>query len=554
MNVETLTVPVGHPLPYAYINRKDAALEQHFGGHPANPEDWRRRAELLRSNERPKADPQKVAAVLLAFNRRYGCSRLTEDHIAAVGSGAFTVAGGHQACLWTGPAMVIHKAVSIINAAKYAERELGQRVIPVFWIAGEDHDWDEANHAYVIGSGYELSKLSAGRPEHPRTSVTRTEVVPAVWREQIQQLADTLPDTLFKPELLGMLEKAAEQASTLTDLFASLLTVLFAGEGLVLLDADDPALRKLEAPMFERMLSEGGRLEQAYTSAGEQLTAMGYPLQAEAQPNCAHLFLYRDERLVPAERQLAGERILLYRGEMGYTDRKESFAIAPDKLLDAAGRWPELFSNNVLTRPLMQDYLLPVLATVLGPGEIAYWAQTTEAFRVFGMSMPLVVPRTSFTVTDSSIEKWMDHFGISMEEARAGLDERKKAWLNSQDDWQLDEVFARTEREFETIYAPLLDKLPQVEKGLVSIGADNKERILAQIRYLHGKAKEAHERRHDTELSRWDRISIWIQPEGKPQERVLNLTVFWNRYGSRWLEELLGVPFDPAGGHYHIRL
>ncbi|EXX92549.1 hypothetical protein BG53_12780, partial [Paenibacillus darwinianus] len=238
----------------------------------------------------------------------------------------------------------------------------------------------------------------------------------------------------------------------------------------------------------------------------------------------------------------------------GFTDRKGTFGVSERALLSLAAEAPELFSNNVLTRPLMQDYVLPVLASVLGPAEIAYWAQLGEAFRSFGMAMPIVMPRTSFTVTDDGIRKYMAAYGLSFEDVRSRFEECKQAWLDGRDTLSLDELFEETERRFTEVYEPLLQTLPALEAGLAELGEKNKQRIIEQVRFLRARAKEAHRLRYEAEMRRFDRVAVWLRPEDKPQERVINYTSLWNRFGSHWLDSLLAVPCNRSGGHYIIHL
>lgn len=555
MNVEHVDMPSGYPVTDAYVKRSDGRLAGLFGSHPEAAGDWRARADWLRRSESLRADRRQVAEALAAFNRKAGASAATNANVEALGTGAFAVVGGQQAGLLTGPVMVIHKAVSVVNAAKWAEKEVGCKVVPVFWIAGEDHDWDEANHACLVTAGSVLKKLAVGREGRSKTSVSRTKLDPGTWSAVLGELADSLPDTEFKPELLESLKLAASASDTLTELFARIMASLFAKEGLVLIDADDPALRRLEAPMFIRMLEKGEELERAYASGSSGLSELGYALQVEPQPGCANLFVYRDPAIDPNAGRLEGERVLLYRKDGGmFTDRKETFAVSQPALLALAAETPELFSNNVLTRPLMQDYVLPVLATVVGPAEIAYWAQLGEAFRSLGMAMPIVLPRTSYTVTDDGIRKYMDVYGLSFDDVRNRFDERKQAWLDERDTLSLDELFEETERRIADLYEPLLQALPAIEAGLADIGEKNRRKIVEQVRFLRAKAKDAHRLRFEAELRRFDRVAVWLRPDGKPQERVINYASMWNRYGSHWLDSLLAVPCSRSGGHYIIHL
>ena len=555
MHVHCLINPISPPVSEAYVRGTDPELAALYGGRAADPESLRRRAERLRLSGHERADAGEVAEALAAYNRRIGASGAALANIGRLKAGALAVVGGQQAGLFTGPVMVIHKALAVIRAAQWAERETGRPVVPVFWIAGEDHDWQEANHAYVVSNEKGLVRIAVERDEHPRTSVSRTKVGRERMAEAVRRLAESLPDSEHKPALLDRIEAAAARAETLSDWFGALMADLFAEDGLILMDADDPAIRALEAPMFRRMVAENELLASAFASAGGQLVRLGYAAQAELHENGANLFLFRDGRfggIGPGAP--AGERVMLYRDGGKFTDKRRTFTLDRGELERLALEAPELFSNNVLTRPLMQDYVLPVLATVLGPGEIAYWAQVGEAFRAFGMEMPVIVPRMSYTVTDGALRKRMDMFGLTLEDVSVRLEERKRAWLAKHDSLPVERLFAEAVRRFDELYDPLLAELAAADAWLGDLGLRNKERIREQIRWLEQKALESRNRRYEADVRRFDRLGDWLAPGGRPQERVLNMTAMWNAWGRDWLEALRAVPFDPLGGHYRVDL
>ncbi len=554
MLVERIDLPQSHPVTEAYMNQSDPGVAELFGSHPVDAEAWRERMAWLDDSAEQRADRKQTAGVLRNYNERLGLTPAIEANLSALEQGASVIVGGQQAGLFTGPVMVIHKAISIIQAARWAEEATGKRVVPVFWIAGEDHDWAEANHAVIVRGDGGLHKIAVEREEYPRTSVSRTKLTPGIWQAALQELAETLPDSAHKAALLDELEAAIRRSDTLSGQFAAMLACLFAEEGLVLMDADDPNLRRIEGPMFARLIESGQQLEEAYRENGARLEALGYPLQVESQPDCANLFVFRDERLQPGAGRLAGERVLMYRRDGRYEDRKGTLIVERDKLLQLAAETPELLSNNVLTRPLMQDYVLPVLATVLGPGEIAYWAQTSYAFRALAMRMPIVLPRMSFTMLDEPLKKRMAAFDLTLDDVKSRLDERKAAWLAQQGATDLDARFEAAEQGFAALYQPLLDELAERDGGLGALGQRNRERIIEQIRYLQRKTHEAHQLRHEADLRLFDYIAAWLQPDGKPQERVISWVSLWNRHGRHWLDNLMAIPYDRLGGHYLVHL
>ncbi|WP_020615593.1 bacillithiol biosynthesis cysteine-adding enzyme BshC [Paenibacillus daejeonensis] len=549
MKTQVLERSPGSTLTDAYVHRTDSRIEGLFPYHPQDERDWERRASYLDSRASERVDAIALAAVLENYNRRNGASAQTMEAISRVADGALVIVGGQQAGLWGGPLMILHKAVTVINAARDAQQRLRRPVVPVFWIAGEDHDWEEACHTYLPGEGG-LQKLAIARPAGPRTSVSRTPVEQAIWTEQLGALATLLPDTLHKPGLIRQLEAMAARSVTLSELLASVLSWLFANEGLVLLDADDPELRRLESPMLQRMLVDNRQLEESFRSVSDDVEAWGYKLQAEAETDSANLFYYRKDVRAPG----AGERTKLYRTEQGFADRRGLIRLSTAEAIAAAAAEPEQFSNNVLSRPMMQDYVLPVLATVLGPGEIGYWGITGRAFQVMGMEMPIVVPRMSFTLIDETTAKHMEKYALTIEDVMFRFEEFRDTWLAAQDRDQLGNQFDVAEQQMLALYDPLLKDVAARMPGLAALTAKNRELFSAHIAFMRRRVDDELKRKHEVSLNQLERIRLMLYPGGIPQERVLNFTLYWNKYGGDWLQQLLRIPFDPSGKHRLVYL
>ena len=550
MHVHGLTNSISPPVSEAYVRGNDPELAALFGGHAGDPDIWLRRADRLERHRHDRADAMRVAEALAAYNKRIGASGAALANINRLAAGALAVVGGQQAGLFTGPVLVIHKALSVIRAARWAEQKTGRPVVPVFWIAGEDHDWQEANHAFIVSHETGLVRIAVERDEHPRTSVSRTKLDRGRIEGAMRELAAALPDSEHKPALLDRIEAAAARAETLSDWFGALMADLFAEDGLILMDADDPAIRAVEAPMFRRMVAENETLASSFASAEAKLGRLGYTAQAELQPDGANLFMFRDERfggIGPGAP--AGERVMLYRDGGNFVDKRRTFRLDRRELERLALEAPDLFSNNVLTRPLMQDYVLPVLATVLGQGEIAYWAQVGEAFRTFGMEMPIIVPRLEFTVVEGTVQKLLDKFGLSVEDALLRLEEKRTEWFKAQDELGIERLFADVRRRFDELYAPVIETAGKINPGLRRLGETNRQKILEQITFMESHTREAFESGFEAASRQFDRIRVTLTPLGKRQERVFNPLAYMNKYGRGWIDELMRLKPNWNGLH-----
>lgn len=485
-----------------------------------------------------RASLPQVAAALRSYQAHlpyYSEAEASLDKLEQ--PGCLVVAGGQQAGLFGGALLIYYKALSVIQTARDAERRLGRPVVPVFWIAGEDHDFDEANHVNIQSAEGGVRRIRIERPEGPRQAVSRTSLTAAQWETALQDLAAQLPDTEFKQALLERLQSHVADVPSLSLAFARLLADWFGNQGLVLLDADDPELRALEGPMFRDLIVNNIQLEAALKVGESDVLGKGFKLQAETTPGGANLFLHHEQG-----------RLLLYREQDRYVDRRGFASLSFDQILELSDSSPDRLSTNALTRPLMQDYLLPVLAAVLGPSELAYWGILGPAFHEFGLSMPLLIPRQSFTYLEHNVNKLLENFSLTVEEALSSWEQRKSEWLSTKDEWNLEDKFQRVKRQFTDMYAPIMDTVSSLQPGLAKLAESNKEKILEQIGYLESRSLDAIAKQHEASLRQWDRIQLSLTPLGKPQERVYGTVHYWNRYGADWLARWLDVPYEVTGG------
>ncbi|WP_018886771.1 bacillithiol biosynthesis cysteine-adding enzyme BshC [Paenibacillus massiliensis] len=492
------------------------------------------RAKRLDATTELRMNREEVVRCLELYNTRHNAHEAVKASLDRLKRPeTLVIVGGQQSGLLSGQLLVIYKAITIIKAAKEAEAKLGRPVVPVFWIAGEDHDWDEVNQTYVMSGTSSPLKLALSAQPSGRSQVSEVEIASEEWAQLLRDLEQNLPDSEHKGQLLENLQGLLYASATLSEAFAKILGMLFGPYGLILLDSADPELRRLEQTMFERIIQKNEALNQAYQQAEQQVIERGYSPQADVVDGGVNLFYIHE-----------GERLLLFRQRDRFMDRRGQVVFSQEELLQQLRLHPERFSNNVLTRPLMQDYLLPVLGTVLGNGEISYWALTRRAFEVMGMEMPPLLPRMSYTLVEPVVHKHMTRYDVTFGDVLYGLDQKKQQWLSAQDDYGMEEEFGRVRSQFRELYEPLLERATTIEKGLARVGATNQSKIEEQLSYLESKVKEALERKHETALNQWNLMGASLFPLERPQERVYNILLYMNRYGNQLLEQLMDIELD----------
>jgi bacillithiol biosynthesis cysteine-adding enzyme BshC len=491
----------------------------------------------------PASNRPELVDGLLAFNREIGNHAHALQNIEKLRQpDAYVTVAGQQAGVLTGPLYTIHKAITIIRLAEEQEAKRGKPVVPVFWIAGEDHDYEEVNHTYVQTRASEVKKVKLGTEHAGRTSISHLPVAPDEIRTFIDEYFAEQIETEFSGEIKETLYRFAESSDTLTGFFARTMAWLLGEQGLILMDAALPFVRRLEKPVFAQIIERNEELNEAVSVQGEKLEALGYHRQVETDRSNAQFFLYRE-----------GERVGVTRLADGtFQTRDGSETYTKQQLLTMLEENPEQFSANVVTRPLMQEYLLPTLAFVGGPGEIAYWGLYAESFRRMGFEMPPLIPRLSFSLFEGAVQKNMRKYEVSTKEALTGLAEKREQFLAAQDTLNFEEKFNDVREKITRLYTPLIRDAAEIERGLQNLGEKNLEKVLEQVSYYENKIQAAFVKQHEAALRQFDRIAVSLFPLDKPQERVYNIFGYLNKYGMEWFRAFASYPYDVVPEHYAV--
>lgn len=545
MKLQAIPWDPGNSFAKGYYEQESFATSR-FDSAPWNEKDWEMKLEELERKRTWMVDRGQLADVLLKFNRAHGASDATLKHIESLRNpSSFVIAGGQQAGLFTGPLLVIYKAITIIQEARYASQKLQREVVPIFWIAGEDHDFEEVNHMFYVHKAQEIRKTQVEKRTSEMAPISLTKISSEQWAKALQEVDEAWVDTEFKSELFERLHTYASNSDTLTGLFARIMHDLFADYGLVLLDSQDAALRQLEIPFFKWLIDHRDELEESFKQGESKLRKEGYALQAPSEEGQAYVFKLHE-----------GRRTMLYKTDEGFGDRQNRFFIHHTDLITELNEHPEHFSNNVLSRPLMMQFVLPVLGTVLGTSEMAYWGQLKEAFQLAGFVMPLVIPRYQYTIIEGAVARHLRKFELSPEQVLtpAQWEEKRAEWIKSRQTVEVDLLFHEAKEQFLEIYEPIVSSISDVQPGLRKLAQSNQAKIVEQMNFLHKKTNEAFLSQHDTGLRQWDRIRMSILPEDKQQERVFNIFSYLVKYGSDWLDELIKTPIEDARHHHIINI
>lgn len=533
MKVKDLNLSPSTKLVQDYLEQKQEA-NAFFDYLPYEQESYSLRYRELMSRSFQR---QELVERLKGFHKTFTYYEKSHEQLERLlDPRSVAIVGGQQPGLFTGPLYTIYKAITIIQLAKEQEKELQVPVVPVFWIAGEDHDLDEVNHIYVpvAEKTEKLVQKEAPLNRIPLSHVCFSETELERW---FIMLGEVLPETEHTATLLEKLKQLVTAGDSYVRSFAELISWLFKDEGLVLIDANDPNIRELEKDMFSQMIEDNAEIHHAFVKQQEALVEAGYIAPVETTTHHANLFLLTENERVRIERD-ENDSSLFRAGDMQLTK---------DELLKMLHEEPYKLSNNVVTRPVMQDFILPVLAFIGGPGEIAYWATLKKVFARFQFKMPPVVPRLSMTIIDRQTEKWKLALQLEDDDLFNGtLVEQKQAWLSKHSPLTLDEQFSETIKEINTIHERLHFLAEQMNETAVKLREKNASIIEAQLQWLLKRFKKEEQDKHRHELRKYDKILNIVRPLDKPQERIFNVLYYLNLYGNDFVTRLieLDLPVD----------
>lgn len=518
------------------------SIMQYFSYNPFHEDAYQMRLQELNDRHFKR---EELARVLTVCNEKWGAGKKSIENInRLLDKESVAVVGGQQAGLLTGPLYTIHKMISILMLAKEQEEKLGIPVVPIFWIAGEDHDFPEINHIELPEPPY-MKKYKIVEKHFKKEPVSSKAFNKEEAMKWLENIFVNLEETNWTKELYNQMQRCVAESNSYVDFFAKVTFTLFPNEGLVLLDSNDPNIRQLESDYFVQMIKNRQEIAFGVRELLKHTSKEGYSVALDAETDDGHLFYHLD-----------GERILLTINEQGeWAGKNGECSFTEEELVAIAKEKPYLLSNNVVTRPIMQDLLLPVLAFIGGPGEIAYWSVLKKGFEALDIQMPPVVPRLSFTLVDHVASKRLAKLGLKLEDVlENGTLEEKGFWLKRQMNPPIEELADHLRFAIEKAHKPLKEAAQEMQADLGRLADKNLMLLFREVDYLEQRLQYELSQKHERVLQQFDWLEAFLHPSGGLQERSWNVVYFLNEYGDQWLSELLAQDYDWKTPHFAVFL
>ena len=405
---------------------------------------------------------------------------------------------GQQVGLFTGPAYAVYKALS---AAWLARRltEQGIGAVPVFWLATEDHDFAEVNHCWAFNAACEPVRI-----EVPDVGFDRRPVggipVPAGAVERLKQVLLDLP---FAEETIALAEETYRPGETFGSAFAAMLRRLLAPWGLLFFDPIEARARRLAAPLLREAAQAGPELRRLVLERNGQLAAAGYHAQVRVEEQSSFVFLLEDGRRVDG-RQFSSDEL--------------------------AGRAEQL-SPNALLRPVVQDYIFPTVASVGGPGEVAYLAQSQVLYRALLGRMPVPVHRHGWTLLDGRADRLMRRYGLSLPDFFHGEEPLRERISEKLVPPALGGLIGQTRAQASGLLDELGAGLAGYDASLLASFEKSRRKMLYQLSKVERKVAREALRRDQRAAREAAYLGGLVYPHRHLQERFYSIVPLLARHG-----------------------
>ncbi len=476
-----------------------------------------------------------AADLLMRQNLAWGASAKSRQNIEKFRQpNAIAVFTGQQACLFGGPYLVLLKALAAVKWAARLDRELSRPVVPIFWIASDDHDVQEIASVDVFDASGKTVKLRIDdRGDAPTPPIGALTYDGSVERE-IGKLAGIFPDNDFKDDAYTGLAKLYVSGEQIVDAFARYMLQLTSEFGLLLFNPYDAEFKQATAPFMADIIEKHAAIRGALSATESALTERSYHLQVEKSESAAHLFYHKPGRTA------------IHRDGDNFVAGEQSFA--KESLRESIMSRPLEFSPDVFTRALVQSYYFPAAAIIGGPAEVAYYAQMMSLFDIFDMVRPRIILRPSATIIEHRDQALLESHELSFQDITGDFEAVINSILSDTFPEELDKSLSLHRESIRIGLEKLREKLVAYDANLAGAAEHTENKIDYLLGELAKKAFAAHKKKSKVERERLYRLRDHLWPNGSAAERSIAPAYFVSRYGPEIIDFLYeNVRLDETG-------
>jgi bacillithiol synthase len=476
--------------------------------------------EIATATEARDYHRTQLIAILRRQNTVYGASGAALTALEQLADPrAVCVMAGQQAGLFGGSLLVQIKALALVKKAAQLAERLKRPVVPIFWIAGDDHDFAEVAGTSLLNHEGAIApiKYAAHREVELPVGETKFDDAAAL-QAAVSEYHAALGTSDFTPDLYDLLDRAYTPNDTFVTAFGKLMAKLTEPYGLVYFNPTDPEVKRLAEPFLRDAILRNAEIRETVHGTNDRILSAGYHLQVE-KSDAATFFFYNG---------VEGRKAVTW-GKDGFLANGRLFTA--ETLADQLTLAPERFSPDVILRPVMQSYLFPVLAQYGGPSEIAYLAQLNPLFGKFDLPVPQHLPRPSATLVEKRFEKMLSEYGVPFEELTGDIEQVVNRVLEKSFPADLESRFQAASADISARFEQLVKESVEFDPTLKDFAKQTGGKLEFTLRTYQDKVFSSHKRKSKETRERIYRLHSALYPNRAPQDRSLNIGYFIAKYG-----------------------
>jgi bacillithiol biosynthesis cysteine-adding enzyme BshC len=526
MHINFSNIPAHQNLFLDYIEEYEN-VSRFYGKNFRDVEQFLPHFRKLASKER--AHRALLSEIIQTQYLNLKISKQTQHNIELLAlPNTIAVITGQQLGIFGGPLYTFYKTITAIKLCNLLKEQYSEfNFVPVFWLEGDDHDFDEVRNFSILSNDNSL--LNIEYVDGLEEEINRGSTGAIKFNENLNtvfdKLSGALRDTDFKASLVDLLKAIYQPGKTFLECFRELMMNFFDGYGLVVFNPLDSRSKRLLVPVFKKAIAEYAEQSTTLVERSAELEEI-YHAQVKVKP--INLF-YVEEN----------ERLLIEptdAGDLRLKGKRKKFTF--DDMLNQIEFMPEKFSPNVLLRPICQDYLFATGFYIGGPGEISYFAQVNPLYEIYDIEEPFIYPRASATIVEQGVNQVLNKHSFTYTDIFSEEDELIKKIVQASSELNLETLFAKTNEEIANLFSEISQKLATIDKTLGDLSEKSKQRIDQALEYLKNKASEAEKRKYDTSIRQLTKVRNILFPNGSLQEREINFVYFVNKYGMDFIKWL----------------
>lgn len=437
------------------------------------------------------------------------------------------VVTGQQVGLLLGPSYTLSKAISAIKLAQKLSSKQ-KPVLPIFWLASQDHDSAEINHSYLLDMSENLTRLAIPLPEGIPAGYIKLE---REWLEHLTNQINSLNfPKIYREEVIDLLQNTANYTHNIADWFAALLYKLLGNQGLIIVNPLNKDIAILGKDILQKELKNPLASSKIINRAAEELRIQGIEPQLGRGEDASNLFITENNQ----------RHLLHFNGKEFYSNLR---SYSQNELLVILEQNPSLITPAAGLRPIMQDYILPTASMVVGPGELRYIAQLKGVYEMHGVAMPLMQPRMTVTFIEPPVKRILAKFNLTVKQLSKDFKGRREETVLQLSNYS--EIFQSQLINLEKSLIEMLSSIDNIDPTLKPVIKRSHTRFNRTLENLKHKSSNALLKKDAQTKKQFDRLQVQLFPHDTAQERLLSPVSFFLKFGTDYVLKLfLELPFE----------